>query len=117
MSGRDALTAFLRAQASAPAGDPDTYCGAMLAAWFVAETGRRLPEIDPTAGLYRAMCRACAALDLVATDAPRRGDVAVVRAGNAIMGAICLGHGWAARSRHGVMVIAAPDVLRAWRIV
>lgn len=119
MSGRDPLAEFLFHEADTPSREGD--CGRFLARWFRARTGFRLDDDGPAftgepRHVYLKVWRRCRALGLAETDSPKRGDVAVVRAGNAVLAAICTGRGWASKTERGVLILNAGDHLRAWQV-
>lgn len=121
MSGPD-LSRFLIEQASAGAGEANG-CGLLLARWYDARKGRMpasglltRPDAETGVGVFRAVCRVAKAEGLQRTDVPRRGDVGLVRAGNAMLAAICTGDRWAAKGSHGILILRDATLVRAWRL-
>lgn len=113
----------MQAEVRRPWHDGD--CGAFLARWFAARGGY-MPDakvkayqnfvVDRWADLFRMVCRACRTAGLAETNIPTRGDVGVIRAGNAVLAAICTGDGWASRTKSGLLVVREATVFRAWKI-
>lgn len=123
MSGRDHLQDFLIAEARRPWRDGD--CGVMLALWFRARGGdvpdRRMAAYrdmiaDRFGDMYRAVRRACWIAGLEETLYPKRGDVALIRAGNAVLAAICTGDGWASKTKTGLLIVKQAAVIKAWKV-
>lgn len=126
------LDAFLERMAATPFEDGVCDCVLNVADWIVA-CGYRDPA-EPYRGRYRtplgrerllkrhgglqAVVEAGAERSgLFITHDPVRGDVALVRVYGQTFAAICIGRGWAIKSKMGLTVIRWPDeVLRAWRV-
>lgn len=121
MSGPD-LTSFLRQEARGAAAEANG-CGRFVARWYEARTGRKplsglltRSDAHEAIGVYRAMCRAVAEEGLPRTDRPGPGDIGLVRAGNAVLAAICTGQGWASMVADRLLITRRVTVLRAWRL-
>lgn len=67
-------------------------------------------------GLVRLVGRIAREAGAQPTRAPARGDMALIRAGGAIIGGICAGDLWAIRNEGGVGFVPRPRIIKAWRI-
>jgi len=119
MSGLDPLAEFLAAEAARPGVEGD--CGRFLARWVATRAATPIDASGPQFGgkpsnLYRIVARCCKSLRLAETNYPKRGDVAVVRVGNATMAAICTGRGWVAKTERGVLIVNDGDAIRSWKV-
>lgn len=124
------LTEFL-ARAEARRFQPGEWdCCLMVADWVRECTG--IDGAAPWRGRYRTvqgflrhlragggvegvMSQGAALAGLRETMEPKRGDIGVIEAAGAKVGAICTGRQWVAVGQRGLSAIAA-EPLRAWRV-
>lgn len=128
----DLLSSFLSDLASRPWSWGECDCLMVLADWVKLRTGRDPAEgwrgrYRTARGAYRVALREGGLVEHVdrcmmsiaraRTDAPQRGDIAIVQVTFGLMGAICIHPQlWAIKSMDGLAAAKFP-VVRAWSVV
>lgn len=125
------LDQFLEDMARQPFVDGERDCALTVADWVVLATGCADPVahlrgryrtpigrariLNRLGGLEAVMATAAEHAGLSEAATPKRGDVGLIRVGKRQFAAICLGSRWAVKG-HGVEVMPADTVIRAWRV-